>query len=109
MDLNIYQVIVGPVISSDAYKQNKQLNKLVLRVHPKANKSQIAEALEKLFNVKVEKVNTSTRQGKRRIVQKRMTTTGTLSKKAIVTLKKGYTLDLLDQAGNQTVTKQEAA
>ncbi len=109
MDLNIYQIIIGPIISSDAYKQNKTLNKLVLKVHPKANKSQIAEALEKLFNVKVERVNTSVRQGKTKTVQRRTTTVGVTSKKAIVTLKKGYTLDFIDQAGNQPIAKQEAA
>lgn len=100
MDLNIYQVILGPVISDKAYRLNRNLNKLVLKVHPKANKPMVAEALEKLFNVKVEKVSIVVRKGKQRQV-KRMTVTGALTKKAIVTLAAGYSLDLLDQAGAQ--------
>ena len=109
MDLNIYQIILGPIISDKAYKLNKQFNKLVLKVHPKANKPLIVEALEKLFNVKVEKVCIIVRKGKNRKVQRHVTT-GPLMKKAIVTLAEGYTLDLLDQAGNQVisdVSKQE--
>lgn len=100
MDLNIYQIILGPIISDKAYKLNKQSNKLVLKVHPKANKPMVVEALEKLFNVKVEKVNIVVRKGKNRQVQRHVTT-GSLTKKAIITLAEGYSLDLLDQAGAQ--------
>lgn len=103
MDLNIYQIIIGPIISDKAYKLNKQFNKLVLQVHPKANKPLIEEALEKLFNVKVEKIAIVVRKGKNRKVQRHVTT-GSLTKKAIITLAEGYSLDLLDQAGNQVVS-----
>lgn len=98
MDLNIYQIILGPVISEKASLLNKKSNKLALKVHPKANKSMVAEALEKLFNVKVEKVNIVVRKGKNKQFQRHMTTTA-LTKKAIITLSEGYSLDLLDQTG----------
>ena len=42
----------------------KNLKKLVIEVHPKANKPMVKEALEKLFNVEVEKVSIVVRKGK---------------------------------------------
>ncbi|UNE35365.1 50S ribosomal protein L23 [Vermiphilus pyriformis] len=100
MALNIYQVILGPIVNSNkAYRLNQQLNQLVLKVHPDANKPMIKEALEKLFNVKVKAVNTSRRKGKTRYVRRRPVH-GILTKKAIVTLAEGYSLDLNDQTGS---------
>lgn len=46
MDLTIYDIILGPVISDKAYDLNKNLKKLVLNVHPQANKPLIAEAIK---------------------------------------------------------------
>ena len=100
MDLSIYDIIIGPVISDKAYKLNKLYKKLALKVHPAANKPMVKEALEKLFSVKVDKVSIVVRKGKKRRV-KGKTTTGKLSKRAIVTLAEGYSLDLMDQAGGQ--------
>ena len=99
MDINIYNIIKGPVISDKAFLLNKKFNKLILKVHPKANKQQIKYTLEKLFNVKVKKVNTLRRKGKTRKV-KRIITQGVLSKRVFVTLVEGYTLNLFDQTGS---------
>lgn len=99
MDINIYNIIKGPVISDKAFLLNKKFNKLILKVHPKANKQQIKYTLEKLFNVKVKKVNTLRRKGKTRKV-KRITIKGVLSKRVFVTLVEGYTLNLFDQTGS---------
>jgi large subunit ribosomal protein L23 len=99
MDLSIYNVIVGPVLSEKAYKQNKQLKKLVLTVHVDANKNMIAQALERLFNVKVAKVNIISRKGKNRRVGRKYIVEGSLKKRAIITLASGYSLDMFDQAG----------
>lgn len=93
MRLSIYDIIQGPVISEKAQKINSDLKKLVLKVHTKSNKPLIKEAIEKLFNVKVDKVRVLLRKGKLRKF-KRMSFTGKLEKRAIVTLKEGYTLDL---------------
>jgi large subunit ribosomal protein L23 len=98
MDLNIYDIIIGPVISDKAYKLNQRFKKLALKVHPAANKPMVKEALEKLFNVKVEKVNIVARMGKNKKVRGK-STTGKYSKRAIITLADGYSLDLMDQAG----------
>lgn len=99
MDISIYNVIKGPVVSDKAFLLNKKLNKLILKVHPKTNKQQIKEALEKLFNVKVKKINVLRRKGKTRKV-KRITIQRPSSKRVFVTLAEGYTLNLLDQAGS---------
>ena len=104
MDLSIYNVIQGPVVSDKAYKLNKAENKLVLKVHPMANKRMIKNALEKLFDVKVDSVHVVTRQGKNKKVRGLMVT-GKKQKKAIVTLAEGYSLDLIDQAGVQVPTE----
>ncbi len=93
MRLSIYEIIKGPVVSDKAQKINADLKKLVLKVHPKSNKPLIKEAIEKLFNVKVDKIRVNSRKGKTRKF-KRMTFVGNLEKRAIITLKEGYTLDL---------------
>jgi large subunit ribosomal protein L23 len=98
MDLSIYDIIIGPVISDKAYKLNKLFKKLQLRVHPHANKPMVKEALEKLFSVKVDKVSIIVRKGKNKKVKGRKTT-GKLTKRAIITLADGYSLDLIDQGG----------
>ena len=105
MDLTIYDVIVGPVITEKAYELNKNLKQLVLKVHPHANKPLVKEALEKLFDVKVKSVNISIRKGKKRKVSRRVVE-GALTKKAFVTLAEGYSLDLLDQAGTNVISQE---
>ena len=101
MDLSIYDIIQGPVVTDKALRLNQKLKKLVLRVHPHANKPLIAEALEKLFDVKVDNVRIIVRKGKFRKTRRggRQMTQGATIKKAIVTLAKGHNLDLFDQAG----------
>jgi large subunit ribosomal protein L23 len=105
MDLSIYDIILGPVITEKAYELNKQLKKLVLRVHPQANKPLVKEALEKLFDVRVKNVNISVRKGKNRSVGRR-SIQGSMIKKAIVTLAEGYSLDLLDQTGAGVLSQE---
>lgn len=100
LKLTVFDIIKGPALTEKAYKQYKKLNKLVLNVHPQANKPQIAEAIEKLFNVKVKDVRVLVRKGKvKNIRVARTTTQDALRKRALVTLKAGYSLDLLGQGG----------
>jgi large subunit ribosomal protein L23 len=58
-------VLLAPVISEKSYGLLDQ-NKYTFVVHPDANKTEIKIAVEKVFNVKVERVNTINRQGKRK-------------------------------------------
>lgn len=105
MRLTIYDIILGPVITEKAYQLNKKSKKLVLKVHPASNKPQIKEALEKLFDVKVQDVNISVRKGKNRNVGRRPIK-GVLQKKAFVTLAEGYSLDFMDQAGTGVMPQE---
>ncbi len=105
MDLTIYDIIKGPILTSKAYKLNSKSKQLVVEVHMHANKPLIAEAVEKLFNVKVERVNTSIRKGKRRLTSTKHVTWGKAIKKAVVTLKEGYNIDSLGgQPGGEGAT-----
>lgn len=98
LKLTVYDIIRGPVLTEKAYKQYKKLQKLVLDVHPQANKPQIAQAIEKLFDVKVKEVRVIVRKGKTKNIRvARKTTQDALKKKALVTLAAGYSLDLLGQ------------
>ncbi len=53
-----YKVIKKPLISEKAFELIEKENKLVIEVNLRATKNQIKEAIEKLYNVKVESVNT---------------------------------------------------
>ncbi len=80
-------IIVAPVISEKSYGLIED-NVYTFIVHPESNKTQIKIAIEKIFKVKVDSVNTANRQGKRKRTRtgygKRKDT-----KRAIVTLAPG--------------------
>lgn len=105
MGLNVFNVIKGSVVSDKAYKANIK-NKIVLHVDAKANSVQIKEAVEKFFNVKVAKVNTLITKGKRRRVG-RSYIEGTVTKRAYVTLKEGYKINLFEQVESNNVQQAE--
>jgi large subunit ribosomal protein L23 len=89
---NPYDTIIKPVITEKATVLSEQ-NKVVFRVPLAATKDEVKEAVEKLFNVKVGAVNTIRQKGKtkhfRGVEGKRPDT-----KKAIVTLLAGYSIDV---------------
>lgn len=89
---NYRDIIKGPIMtekSSDLAKQNV----ITFSVDPKANKTQIKQAIEKIFNVKVESVNTvNVRPRKKRVG--RYTGYTNKVKKAIVKLKDGSSIEL---------------
>lgn len=92
LDPKLYDVIRAPVITEKATALSEH-NKVVFKVAMTATKPQIKEAVEKLFDVKVESVNTLVRKGK----EKRFRNTlGRQSdyKKAIVTLAEGHSIDV---------------
>lgn len=85
-------IIVEPVISEKSYGLMDQ-NKYTFLVRPGSNKTQIKQAVEQIFSVKVTSVNTINRQGKRKRTRfgfgKRPG-----SKRAIVSLKDGDRIDI---------------
>jgi large subunit ribosomal protein L23 len=101
MELTIYDIIKGPVRSSSkAYILNKKFSKLTVYIHELATKPQVKDAVEKLFSVKITKINTLRSGDKsRRVGQRVVVRPG--KRKAIITLAPGYSLDLFDRIGGQ--------
>ena len=70
-----------------------EFNKIVFKVHKGANKDAIKRSIEKIFKVNVIKINTLQQKGKSKLIKnKKVFKPG--YKKAIVTLKKGQSIDL---------------
>ena len=90
--INYLDSIRHPIITEKATIMSEQ-NKTVFKVHDKANKKIIKKNIEKLFKVNVVKINIINQKTKLKIRQgKKSFKTG--YKKAIVTLKKGQSIDL---------------
>ena len=89
-------IIKKPVITEKMTAISEKLNKYAFIVDKNANKIQIKDAVEKLYDVKVAAVNTMNYDGKKK---SRYTKSGVINgrtaafKKAIVTLKEGNTID----------------
>ncbi|GLK85482.1 MULTISPECIES: 50S ribosomal protein L23 [Ancylobacter] len=92
LDPRHYDVIVSPVITEKATAASEH-NKVVFKVALTATKPQIKEAVEKLFDVKVESVNTLVRKGKTKFFKGRKGVQNDV-KKAVVTLAEGHTIDI---------------
>ena len=89
---NLLDTIVSPVITEKATILS-EFNKMVFRVHKSASKNSIKRSIEKIFKVNVVKINTINLNGKTKLVRgKKSSKSG--YKKAIVTLKKGQSIDL---------------
>ena len=89
---NLLDTIVSPVITEKATSLS-EFNKVVFKVHKGANKNSIKKSIEKIFKVNVIKINTINLKGKTKIVRNKKSRKPGY-KKAIVTLKKGQSIDL---------------
>ena len=87
-----YNVIIAPVITEKATFASEH-NKVLFKVRKDATKPQIKEAVEKLFDVKVKSVNTLVREGKVKVFKNRIGQQSD-TKRAIVTLEEGQTIDV---------------
>ena len=86
------EIIKAPVITEKS--QNAQENgQYTFKVDPRANKIEIKEAIEKIFNVKVAAIRTINVKPKKKRVGRYSGLTNR-AKKAIVTLKEGQTINL---------------
>lgn len=92
MDPRHYDVIVAPVITEKATMMSEE-NKVVFKVARDATKPQIKAAVERLFDVKVESVNTLIRMGKKKIFRG-FKGKQSDSKRAVVTLAEGHKIDV---------------
>jgi large subunit ribosomal protein L23 len=89
---SIYDVIKRPVISEKSTALAELGNRYVFEVAPAANKQEIREAVQRLFNVKVREVRTMMMHGKVKRVG-RFETKRPNWKKALVTLAEGQKID----------------
>ncbi len=93
MENDIYNVLIRPLVTEKGTFQSQALNAYAFQVNPEANKTQIKQAVEKIYNVKVVEVRTANRKGKRRRLGYKMGTTAHW-KKAVVVLHPDYHIDL---------------
>jgi large subunit ribosomal protein L23 len=87
-----YDVIIAPVITEKATMAS-EANQVIFKVRTDATKPQIKAAVEQLFDVKVDAVNTLLRKGKRKMF-KGVRGVQSDVKKAIVTLAEGHRIDV---------------
>ena len=94
--MDVTQVLLAPVVSEKSYELIEQ-NKYSFKVHPDSHKTQIRQAVEELFDVKVERVNVIKVQAK---PKRRGAFRGTRPgwKKAVVQLRAGDTIEIFQGA-----------
>ena len=88
------QIILRPHVTEKSMGSLQHQNAYTFVVDGRANKIQIREAIEKIFNVRVKKVNTHVRKGKRKRFRMTMGKKPDM-KKAVVTLEENYRIDIL--------------
>jgi large subunit ribosomal protein L23 len=86
-------VIIKPLITEKSTHQQNTRNAYTFMVHSDANKPQIKQAVEKIYEVKVRDVRTLTRKGKPRRTKVKMATTSPW-KRAIVVLEENSKIEL---------------
>jgi large subunit ribosomal protein L23 len=96
--MDIYHTIIRPLVTEKSTYQSRETSKAhggtySFEVHPLANKTQIRDAVEKIYGVKVVNVRTSNRPGKVRRYRFRYGTTRQ-TKKAVVTVDRDSHIDL---------------
>ena len=90
--IHTYDKILSPIVTEKSTSLSEQ-NKIVFKVPNKSNKYILKKNIEKIFKVSVVKVNIINRQSRKKITRgKKVKIKG--YKKAIVTLKKGQSIDL---------------
>ncbi len=97
MNIDARQILIAPVVSEKSYSLI-EASKYSFRVHPRAHKTQIRQAVEELFDVKVLSVNVIKVQPK---PKRRGASRGTKPgwKKAIVQLREGDRIEIFEGAG----------
>lgn len=95
-ELHIYDIIRRPIITEKTDYQSEQLNQYSFEVDTRANKQQIKEAVEVVFDVDVDRVRTAIMPAKRGRRLRKTIIRKKEWKKAIVTLSAGQSIDLFD-------------
>ena len=90
--VNLYDTIISPVITEKSSNMSSQ-NKVVFKVRDDANKKTLKKNIEKIFKVNVTKINIINKQNRIKLTRGRKVKVSGY-KKAIITLKKGQSIDL---------------
>ncbi len=90
-----FNIVRRPMITEKAATAGSQNNGVVFEVHPAANKLEIKNAIEKIFNVKVASVRTVNCLGKVKRVRNHSGQQGSW-KKAYISLEKGHSIDVIE-------------
>ena len=95
---SIYEVLRRPLITEKSNYQSRKLNQYAFEVANEATKTQVKDAIETVFDVKVESVNIINSPAKRgrRARSRRLLVRRPGYKKAIVTLQTGQTLEIFE-------------
>jgi len=96
MSVHLYEVIKRPIITESSTLAAAETNQFAFEVDLRANKIQIKEAVEVIFNVDVLQVTTMIMPKKRALRGRKAYTRQQEWKKAIVTLPKGQTIPLFN-------------
>jgi large subunit ribosomal protein L23 len=89
----VHDIILAPVVSEKSYDLIEFQNKYTFEVDPRATKQEIRDAVEKVFDVRVLRVNTMNRLGKRKRYGYKMGKRKDV-KRAVVQLAIGDSIDL---------------
>ena len=89
-----YSIIIKPLVTEKGTFQSQALNAYSFQVASWANKTQIRQAVEKIYSVKVLDVRTSTRKGKPRRIRANEWGATKHWKKAVVVLHKDHHIDM---------------
>ena len=91
--LEPYQIIIRPIVTEKGFHNSSARNTYTFEVHKLASKTDIKEAIETLYDVKVVSVHTQNRQGKKRRTRKGIGVTRSW-KKAMIKLDADHRLDI---------------
>ncbi|MBI3030842.1 MAG: 50S ribosomal protein L23 [Candidatus Rokubacteria bacterium] len=89
------QVVVRPLMTEKSMRLKDERNAVTFQVVPDANKVEIRQAVEAIFNVKVSAVRTSTMEGKLKRMGRHQGRRPSW-KKAVVTLAPGHKIELVE-------------
>tara|TARA_S200000501_G_C20335648_1_gene530939 strand:+ start:54 stop:347 length:294 start_codon:yes stop_codon:yes gene_type:complete len=90
--LHLYDKVLAPLVTEKSTNLSEQ-NKIIFKVHQKANKKNLKNNIEKIFKVNVTKINIINKKSRIKTTRgKKVRVKG--FKKAIITLKKGQNIDL---------------
>ena len=90
--LHLYDKILSPLVTEKTTNLSEQ-NKVIFKVPATANKKNLKTNIEKIFKVNVTKINIINKQNRTKLTRGRKVKVSGF-KKAIITLKKGQSIDL---------------